>query len=74
MYDRFDPILVMPRDYPQKLYINVRPVTYYDMTKGTSYTDAEITEVEARSRGLSLPNISFYLIPYYIQANPPSGN
>lgn len=56
-------MLIMPRDYPHKLYINVRPLTYHDMTKGTRYADEEITESQVSSRGLSLPTQSFYLIP-----------
>ncbi len=32
-YTYFSPMLIVPRDYPHKLYINVRPLTYHDMTK-----------------------------------------
>jgi hypothetical protein len=62
-YNEFSPMIIMPREYPHKLYINVRPVTYHDMTKGTRYADEEITAAQVSSRGLSLPTQSFYIVP-----------
>jgi hypothetical protein len=75
-YREFSPWLIMPWNYPHTLYINVRPLTYHDMTKGTSYADEEITATQVASRGLSLPTQSFYLIPNplpWTSADGPNG-
>lgn len=70
-YGEFSPLLIVPREYPHKLYINVRPTGYYDLTRGTNYADEELTGAELESRGLGYPYQSFYIIPNFVPESYP---
>lgn len=70
-YGEFSPLLIMPREYPHKLYINVRPTGYYDLTRGTYYADEELTGAQIESRGLGYPYQSFYIIPNFLPESYP---